>query len=263
MQSKQWSIAAIADSLENDTGDFGTQKHLQYCRWALELYRQLNYKVLKQVKTVEVPLNAYNAIDYPSDMIVWSKVGVRYGDKVLAIGTAEDIALYHEKDECGEPIKNRHFPSMDEVANGISLDSYCSFHGFGGGAWPDGSIIDNSCVGYSVGIPYKGFFSDDKTKRQLQFSSNVVAKKIYLEYVHDLSCSGVDTVVNPLTYEYLRRGTYWRSIVNKKGVPNYDKEMAERLMEEARLDMVLQLSDINLKDIVNHVRKGISLNPHI
>lgn len=259
-----YSIASLADSLANDTGNFGTNKHLQYAKWALELYRQLDFSVLKVVKTVALPLNSYNALDYPADMVDWAKVGIQYGDKVYVLGTADDIALYHEKDDCGVPIKNIHHPSMDEVVNGLNVDNYSqySFQNWQYPNFPTPEFQDNSFYGYGTGIPYKGFFIENREKRQLQFSSNVNAKAIYLEYITDGSCNNVDTVIPPLAYEYLRQAVHCRASERNPNVSQAQKDRDERLMEEARHNMVLLLSGINLKDIINHVRKGISLAPH-
>ena len=261
MANNPWSISAIADSLENDIGDFGTHRHLQYCRWALELYRQLNFTVLKEVKTVALKLNAYNAIDYPDDMVGWAKVGVQYGDKVLALGTADDIALLQSEDDCENKILNTHYPSLDEVSNGLTIGT-CTFQGWQYNTTPTGEVA-STFIGSSVGIPYKGFFTDNKARKQLQFSSNVTAREIYLEYISDGSGACADTVVNPYTFEYLRLGVHWRRDANKKNVSGSEKDRNERLMEDARHQMVLHLADLDLRTIINHVRKGISLNPHI
>ena len=95
MKGGKYTIRGVANQVAEDKLEHGTHKHASYIPWAKKGFRRLHEDTLCSVKTISVPMNAYNAVDLDDieDYVDWTKVGIQYGDKVYALSKADDIAL--------------------------------------------------------------------------------------------------------------------------------------------------------------------------
>jgi hypothetical protein len=214
--------------------------------------------------TEELPLNAYHALDIPDDCLAWTSVGIRYGDKVLVLGTAEDIALFHETDDCGVPIDNHHARSMNEPINGIAPESYMPYW-FGG--WYGGSIMGQDAsdpttfCGYHSGKNYKGYFNWDREKRQLQFSSNVLVKTVLLQQIKDGSNCNENTKIEPIIFKYLVAYVHDKRVHFRKDESEATKDRYGSDLHYAHLELKHMTNPLRMEDIINSARQGYRLSP--
>lgn len=265
MQGGRYTILSVAKTVAEDREEHSTHRLASYIQWAKKGYRRLNEDTLQQIRTTKLPMNAYNAVDLDQidDLVDWTKVGIQYGDKVWALGEEGDIALYHNSDGC-ELIKNPHAVSMDDPITGTSLDAYVPyfFYGYYGAGAPLG-IDGNGNIPFNFGPPYKGYFRVNKEKNQLQFSSDVTATEIYIEYVSDGTCCDGSTAIDSRCFDYLVLFTHYESIRNRRDVSAGEKDRmaAELFYEHNRLRKII--NPITKEDLVNAVRKGYRMTPHI
>jgi len=268
MASNDYSILAIANSVENDTGEFGTHRHMQYIRWILEGYRELNFNILKEIRTISVPLNSYNAVelDLIEGYVDWTKVAVQKGDKVWALGTADDIALLQQEDDCGVRTKNIHQASMDDRIGGLDVDTYAGlwFYNWQGTGFPESPYYDGqtNCMQAYWGWPFDGLFRHNKERRQLQFSSNFREKEVYMEFISDGSNSCEETCVNPYIFDYLRKYCHVRRVEHRQDISMAEKDMKKRDLSFSYAEAERRMQDVTFHDIVNRFRKNIQMFPH-
>jgi hypothetical protein len=266
MASSKYTILSVAKTVAEDREEHGTHKLASYIQWAKKGYRRLNEDTLQQVRTTKLAMNAYNAVDLDEidDFVDWTKVGVQYGDKVFAMGQEDDIALYHNETDCGVLEKNPHRASYDDHINGTNLDPYMPnyFYGYYGLDVPPG-LDANNCFQTSYGPPYKGYFRVNKERNQLQFSSNVNVTEVYIEYISDGTCCDGATKIDSRCFDYLVLFTHYESIRNRRDVPIAEKQRmeGELFYELNRLKKII--NPITKEDLVNAVRKGYRMDPHI
>lgn len=265
MKGGKYTILSVAKKVSMDLEEHGTHKLDSYIQWAKTGYRRLNEDTICQVRTTSLQLNAYNAIDLSeiNDYVDWTKVGIQYGDKVYALGTANDISLLHQKDDCGNLISNPHRQSVDDVVNGTDLDSIMPywFYGYYGNSGPN-NCSNGNFPSYN-GLPYKGYFSENKERNQLQFSSNINVPFIYIEYISDGTCFDGETAIDSRCYDYLCLFVHNERIRYRMDVSAVSKQqMSEDLFyEHNRLRKLI--NPLSKQDIVNTRRKGIRMAPHI
>jgi hypothetical protein len=263
MEASKYTLTAVAHKVATDLEDFSGHKILSYINWAKAGWRGLQEEVMKEVKAVKLPMNAYFAVDLPSDCIDWTKVGIQYGDKILVLGVADDIALLQDETDCGEKIANTPHPGFDDIMNGTNLEAYTPFY-FNNfyGAFPAGNYSDG-LYGYYAGLPYKGFFRENKAARQIQFSSSVKASEIYMEYITDGSVCNGSTQVDPLAFDYLVQFVHYERIKFRQDIADSLKERTHSDLHYAFLKLTRLTAGITMKDIVNGTRKGYRMTPHV
>jgi len=262
--TSKYTLTSVAQKVASDLEDFSGHKILTYINWAKAGWRGLQEEVMKEVKTVKLPMNSYYAIDLPEDCVDWTKVGIQYGDKVLILGIADDIALLHDETDCGEAIPNIHMASIDDVTNGINIEAYVPFY-FSNyyGSAPLNGVVGGELSGVYTGLPYKGFFRENKEKRQLQFSSNVKNKEIYFEYISDGSICNGSTKVAPVAFDYLVQYVHYERIKHKPDIADSHKNRTQSDLWYEFQKVKRLTAGITMKDIVNGVHAGYRLTPHI
>lgn len=264
MSDNEFTLLGVAKAVSADIEEFGTHRLGSFLTWAKRGYRELKLSSLMNTVTEEIPLNSYHAIDIPEDCLAWTAVGIRYGDKVLCLGTAEDIALFHEKDDCGSNIDNPHSISINETINGISPESYMPFW-FGG--WYGGSVPGQSAedpttfCGYHSGKNYKGYFNWDRENRQLQFSSNVHVKTILLQQIKDGSSCDENTCIEPIIFKYLVAYVHEKRVRHRKDESESTKDGYASDLHYAHLEVKHMTNPLRKEDIVNAARQGYRLSP--
>lgn len=261
---EKYTLTSVAQKVASDLEDFSGHKILTYINWAKAGWRNLIETTVQEVKAVRLPLNDYNALDLPDDCVDWTKVAIQYGDKLYVLGIAQDIALLQDEDDCGNKIKNVHYPSVDDVVNGLNLDSYIPFY-FSNyyGQYPQGNYTGGLYGYYNTGLSYKGFFRENKEKRQLQFSSNVTTPHIYLEYISDGSVCNGSTKVMPVAFDYLVQFVHYERIKHRTDIPDVQKDRTQRDLHFEMQKVKRMTAGITMRDIVNGVHNGYRMTPHI
>lgn len=264
MNNDKYTLTSVAQKVSSDLEDFSGHKILTYINWAKAGWRGLQQEVMREVKTVKLPMNGYYAVDLPDDCVDWTKVGVQYGDKVFVLGVADDISLMQDEDDCGSKLPNQHYPSVDELTNGINLESYTPFY-FSNfyGSYPSQGNWNDGLYGVFSGIPYKGFFKENKQAHQLQFSSNVKVSSIYLEYITDGSVCNGSTQVDVQVFDYLVQFVHYERMKFRMDIPDNLKHRTQLDLHYMFLEIKRRTSGITMKDIVNGVRGGYRMTPHI
>lgn len=251
------TIDNIVMSALGDKDEQGTHNYRRYLHYALRCAQDWHFDSAQEVKTIELNMNDYNAVDWPQDYIDWTKIGVRYGDKVMTFGVNDDIDLLHNADECGNPIINASADTEDNINMFTPL--------YWGGYWFQNYINDygehmGRFYGYGGAAHGIGNFKLNKERRQFQFDSKVTAKKIYLEYISNGFDPCKETMVNRYAESMIRTYVHWQNSVFKEG-PASSNSQAWELEYDKQLRLSrARVFELSVKDIINISREHYKLS---
>lgn len=250
------SLDSIVNSVIADLDEGSTHNYDKYLHWALEALQDFHMDSAQEVKTVMLPMNDYNAIDFPKDYVDWCKIGIAIGDKVKTFGVNDNIATYMDKDECGNPIKN-------SIGDCNSLPDNCS-DGFGG-YWFNNYINDHGEVlgrffGIGGGSSGLGYYTVNKQSRQIQFDSVVRRTNAYMEYIGTGFNPCETTVVNQYAKKLLKLYIHWHRCKFKFGrISGETREAKQEYNDEYRL-VRARLNDLTPEKIIELTRKNYKLS---
>lgn len=188
---------------QGETTDHKKMLYLAYAKSFLDTLTILKPRIVKQVKTVRLPVSPERTVDYPEDYLDFVKIGVQCGNKVLNF--VFNASLAQLPPDCDTPC-------LDMAAYGYNFAGL-NVGLFGTGAlaysYPYYGLIgyDTPIYGYGNG-GFQGNFTKDDTCRHFSFDSHCNIKNIYLEYVSTTMDPDRDLildlrVVQPLEYYVL------------------------------------------------------------
>jgi hypothetical protein len=184
----QNTLDAIVRSVLIDTDEDIDKNYAKYLHWAIECYREgiVFDMPTPCLKSVVIPMNDYNAIDFPFDYIDWCSIGLVNGDHITRLSESIDsINNTFQKDGLGNDIANGS-GGTDYPGTGVGMGNYQIQTWFYGG----------------YGIPQTDVFSVDNTRRQFIFKSRFKAGKIYLKYL--ATVAEANSVVHPYCASVIR-----------------------------------------------------------
>ena len=214
------SINDVIRSLLIQEGDETTHRLFYYRDLALRGVKELNFDVVRNIKTVELTVNANLNVTLPSDFVAISRVGVSKSGMVSPVGQLDDIDLQTNQGGVTGVSNTYTIQWIDEYRNGENLGG---IYGLGGG--------QNRF----------GYYRFDMESNTIQFDAGFAESKIVLEYVSDGINRGTvsgeentplsdvsDTQIHVYAEEALRAYMFWKGIQRKRNVPANQKEQARR-----------------------------------
>lgn len=210
--NRYYNVDAVVASVKNDLQETGSHTDLRLLQFAIEGFREMNFSTPTEIKTIRLKMNSYGAVNLPSDYITYTKVGVKYRNKVVIVGLAgEDLLVEHDA-MVSQPSVYR----MKDLGDAYDFQNY----------------NHNTLRGYYAG-DYAGSFTKCGNN-QLQFHHNLHGLPVILEYLSDgVECG--DTPVHAFWFEYLRQYVHWRRVSANDNAPQALKYEKEQAMKRARL----------------------------
>ena len=212
------SLNEVIRSLLIQEGDETTHRLFYYRDIALRGVKELNFDVVRNIKTVELTVNANLNITLPSDFVSLTRVGVSKSGMISPVGQLDDIDLQASQGGVTGVSNTYTIQWIDEYRNGENMGG---IYGLGGG--------QNRF----------GYYRFDMESNTIQFDAGFAEAKIVLEYVSDginRSVSNTnypetntsDTQIHVFAEEALRAYMFWKGIQRKRNVPANQKEQARR-----------------------------------
>lgn len=212
------SLNEVIRSLLIQEGDETTHRLFYYRDIALRGVKELNFDVVRNIKTVELTVNANLNITLPSDFVSLTRVGVSKSGMISPVGQLDDIDLQASQGGVTGVSNTYTIQWIDEYRNGENMGG---IYGLGGG--------QNRF----------GYYRFDMESNTIQFDAGFAEAKIVLEYVSDginRSVSDInlpetkasDTQIHVFAEEALRAYMFWKGIQRKRNVPANQKEQARR-----------------------------------
>lgn len=174
--------------------DEGSTLHywLPYMHQALQGEQEWRMDFGVEILTKELVVNSDLSVDYPDDLLKWSKLGVLIGDRLVSF--TPDRTLLNKPECLNEPRKPFSSVYQDEVRE---YHEFINFY--------QGSIGRASYYGAKM----PGYFVDDSANRRFILSDEIKAKTIYLEYTPNGFKSGSETFVDERAVTLLKNWILW------------------------------------------------------
>ncbi|QLF85279.1 structural protein [Flavobacterium phage vB_FspP_elemoA_1-9C] len=205
--------------------------------------QEFNYDTLKEIKVVELELSDSLLLTLPHDFVSYVRVSVLGADGLLRtlskdsrtlIGTAylQDHEFNILFDENGYPLEANETETFKKYNERIVSR--------------DNSYCDNDLTGPNYGLNpslnANGYFSIDKRKGVMSFSSNIGGRVIVLEYVSDglEYNNGDEVMVHKLAEQALYSYVKYAILNNKYGVQEY-------IINRAKKDYYRDLQNANIR----------------
>lgn len=259
LKSGYASVDSIVMSVIADLGEGGTHNYDRYLHYALRGCQDWHMDSAQEIITKCIPMNAYNAIDFPVDYLDWVKIGIQVGDRVKTFGVNDNLAVLHNLDECGNPITNQSH-DCNCIPDSIGGDL-----GYYGGYYFDNYINEYGehlgrffgVGGGSIGI---GHYKVNKEKKQIQFEGKVHKTNVYLEYISNGFDPCADTMVNRYAESLIRTYIHWQRAIFKFGKASGEAaSWEEEYYTQLRLSRA-RVFDLTIKDILDASRKEYKLS---
>jgi hypothetical protein len=218
------TIGYIVNSVCIDLGE-GKQRGEQYLKWAIDEANRFHFDHAKEVKTVDVTLTTWKAIQLPIDCVDWIKIGVQFDNRLLAFVNKrsptmnDNLAIHHQVNTNGFPINNTD-PVYDGSAYNYPFINYCGDYYRGKGHFYNGS---GQLFGLAVKDNGFGYFTENRNgdRRELQLRTTVQSNTpCVLEYLSDGWNPSEETLIHPYAVERIEAGIHYRRLKhdNKPGV---------------------------------------------
>lgn len=205
--------------------------------------QEFNYDTLKEVKVVELELNDSLLLTLPHDFVSYVRVSVLGDDGLLRtlskdsrtlIGTAylQDHEYKILFDENGYPLEANETETFKRYnSRTISKDDIYSE-----------TDLTGPNYGLNPNLNANGYFSIDKRKGVMSFTSNIRGRVIVLEYVSDglEYNNGDDVMVHKLAEQALYSYVKYAILNNKYGVQEY-------IINRAKKDYYRDLQNANIR----------------
>jgi hypothetical protein len=255
-------LSEIIDEALLDSQD-GIHWRERYTRWAIKYAEEIFQDGwCPQIKTIEVEVKPWKAIQLPADCYDWIFVGVRNGHDVMTFIHDRTIATVFDKDEEGLKEANATPEYQDGFVPDPTLsDTVVPFY----------NLINNfnelgENRGQLYGLLVKenglGYFTENKNKdvSEIQFKFNLASgTKVYLMYITTGFEPNGETMIHPDYAEYIVAGIH-----RERQSKSRDKSglaWTEKEFERQQLRMLDKKWIYSTEDITEYIKSGYSSTP--
>ncbi|MGC3945362.1 MAG: hypothetical protein QM762_12750 [Chryseolinea sp.] len=247
---KFYTASAAVYSVLEDL-QYGEERFNQFLKWAFDAVRELHFDVLHEVHVDEFEMTPWKSLEFPCDMVGWSKIGFRCGDVVKVFTQDSGISKYFDKDSKGVPQENKSGGCPDLADAGCSGDDIIfysdDFFSTGYGHY----------YGTACNYNHAGYFSVDWRNRVFNFRNTVNnVSKIYLEYITDgLNPTG-KTVIHPYAFKAVQDFIHWKRKEYDDRFSESERDRAQKLYENEVEKVLMRNLTLSIEDIQEALRSG-------
>lgn len=237
----------------------GLERYEQFLGWGLRGYKKFRMDISQEVKTVELDLTDWKAIEWPADYTDWVMIGVRVNGMVRVFTNDESIALHFDDADTDG------FPDVQPVTDTFTLDPTDPFtpqqlYFWGLSDWGEDS---GQLYGLTVKGNGTGYYKVNTERQEIQFSPTLaVGTKIYLEYISDGYDPTKKTMVHTYAEDAIRLYIHWQRM-------KYSKSYGLGEVREAKEDYYVELkrtatrlNPITVSDVLECARDAYKLTPY-
>lgn len=238
----------------------GMERYEQGKHWAIEGYRDFKFDVSREIKTTELSLTAWKAVELPQDCIPngWVMIGVRINGFVRVFTNDNSLALYFDDNP---PDGNPDIqPFQDDVYNPTSnqVDQYW-FWNMNSNGEDKGQLF-----GLTVKDNGMGYYRYNPIRKEIQFNPSLSSDtKIYMEYISDGYNPCEKTCVNVLAAKAIKLYCHWQRL-------KFSKSSNRAEVADAKTDYYDEFSKVNgrihpltIADVLEVARNGYHLTPYL
>lgn len=217
-----------------DLDDYSMTKYKKFLQYAILGYQDLNLYTMQNIKVAYLPVNENKTVDLPIDYVDYTKIAIDAGGKLETLTLNEDLMLPRTTDDCGNDTNlNTGACSVDDIVF-PNYGYYFAPH------YRNGQYVGELYSGLGEGGT-NGQYRVDTDKRQIAFSSDLVAETVVLEYKSSGVSGDGATNIPRQCVEALRAYVHWKR-------KEYNDKVAQS--EKARLQNNYYIEYEKLRDFV-------------
>lgn len=235
---------------------YGLERYELYLQHAKDIYKMWKMDMSREVKTVEIELTSWKAIEWPDDFVDWTLIGLRRNGRLYVFSNDNEIPLYFDRTTDNDPLPNTE--TFDDIGD-LQLDesrafNFRNFNGFGEDA--------GRLTGLSVKNNGVGYFRINKERREIQLNPIMEVETAYLEYLASANNPCQKTIVPEYAHQLIKDGITWRARKHSKNTPrSHVKEAKDDFWQEwSRVQQ--RTDDTTIADIVEAALDGYGSFPH-
>lgn len=250
---KFYTLAAAAYSALEDIQE-DESRFNQFLHYAFDGYREFAMDQSHEVITEEIEMKPWKQIDFPTNMVDWTKIGFKSGDFIKILVNDNNIPKNFDRIN---NVKQENKPSPDIDFLPITQEML-PFFGFGGSV----NYGEDRIYGYGSTYNYLGYFDVDMTNRVINFKETVKANtKVYIEYITDgLNYSG-HTLINPYAFRLIKLFIHWSRKLYDEKYGEGERYAAQRLYENQKATVDERMLNLSIQTIREILRSGYTLVP--
>lgn len=235
----------------------GLERYEQFLKWAIDAYRKLKFDAIQEVKTVELPLTAWKAMEIPEDCVTWVMIGIRINGQVRVFTNHDGLALYYN-DEDSDGFPDPQTLENDPVINSELVDEIPYYF----------NNINNNGedTGQLYGLTIKdngvGYYKINTERKEIQFNPSINAnQKIYFEYITDALDPCGETSLPLIAAEYIEEYINWKRVKYSRAASAGDKREAKQDLKEAWYTVSDRILKIGVEEVLEAARNAYHLSP--
>jgi len=245
------SIDNIVKGVCVDMGE-GEERYEQYLHWALKEAKNWYLDFAREVKTIELPINDYLAVDLPDDYVDWTKIGIKSGNQILTFAHDTYMAQPQDTDSDNVPNKDIDLVPDSSEEDGNYFYNVINSHGENTGRMWGQSAKDN----------YLGYFKIDLEREQIQLRTKISSlKTIYLEFISNGYEACGQGYVHPYVSQLIELFIHWKRLKHNKYSASWQVRDARDDYEREFYRVQNRYSDLGVEDVLEVWREGYSLTP--
>ena len=249
--NKFYTVASVVNSILS-AEERGTELFNKYLLFAIEGLREIEMDhQLHDVSTFVGKMDSVKVLEWPDDMIDYSKLGIKCGELIKTFTRDHNIHRHFDLDEDQFRVENEkceHILNIP-VEQGTPIPFHYNNGLFGTGQYYGVPVHDNGV----------GYYQVDRKERLFIFSDNVDKdQEIIVEYITDGIDYTAHTVIHPYAYNAIRSYVMWQAAEFNDRIPIVQKERRHRIYNNAYHDLSLRKVDLSIEDIKEALRFGYS-----
>lgn len=256
-QNKQLGYVTLDSIVRSALADIGEgmSRYEQFKHYAIEGHREFHFDLSQEIKTTQLSLTAWKAIELPPDYVDWVIIGVVINNQIAAFTRDEKISLYHDDSDPldGFPdarTGDNSYPSYDLSSERLYLAPPTSKYGEDPG----------QLYGLTVKSNGVGYFKENRQRREIQFNTNIDGStKVYLEYISDGYNPCESTVVNLYAAKLIKLYIHWMRTKFAKSSTLWQIQLAEKDYWNQFYKVQNRIQKVTIDDVLECARNGYKL----
>lgn len=219
-----------------------------YLRYALRACSELQYDVVKQIKSVMLTLSPAYTAELPKDYVDYTKIAIRQDNGNLnVLGVNNNICLIPKLNDCGDAISTNIVSDTRTYRPDFATWRFYNFVYFG--------VNRGTLFGYGGGYNLNGAYRINLDAWQIQFSSDVIlTNSVVLEYVTNGINDEMNTLVNEYEKEAIIAFVNWKKVLPKRNIGIGEKRYFEDLYYAEAFKLRRRINSFTLNEFKAAVR---------
>lgn len=216
--------------------------YLQFLQYGIDCFRELNFDVLQNVKSVRLSINSYKAAKLPCDYVDYIRVGTESGQYIIPWGE-KDSSFNRLNKVSSSGVKVAY--SDVEASAGLLPNNWEGF-------WYTNYINDK---GEHLGRIFNNYsahreaFVVLRERDEIQFDTGLVGTSVTMDYISDGMIVDACNMVHPYAMDTIKKYIFWRYKEAGRHYSLQERQLAKQEYYNAERILRARMNSIDTMDI--------------